>query len=67
MELLKNTFQDFVNKFLKRKRKFRRHFKENWQNWVEEVKKGEKRKIWDENPFQIMLNEILESCKNDIC
>ena len=26
-----------------------------------------KRKAWDENLFQIMLNKILESCKNDIC
>ena len=25
-----------------------------------------KKEIWDENLFQIMLNEILESFKNDI-
>ena len=60
---------------------FTRHHKENWPKafvtfsrlWPERGwgwGKGVnllKRKICDEKLFQIVLNEILESCKNNIC
>ena len=72
--------QDFVNKFLEKKY-FRRYLRENRQKFFVTFSRfwplkgwgwGRgwicwKRKIWDENFFQIMLNEILESCENDIC
>ena len=62
----------------RKKKYFRRHFWENRQEPLVTFSRFWPLKGWegvnplkkenlDENFFQIMLNEILESCENDIC